>query len=200
MAKLSIAKLNLLHQMDSCLSDASLEAARSEGTIKPAEAEEIDTLLHEAAHFCAAVVVQAFIDTVRVSRRTRTSPTIGLVGSSEPLGDVRCQIFVSLVGYEWELMRTGDGGYGACDLERAKAEAQDAARWTDQSANQIFDEVQRAARLFVHCCAREIRKVAAGISLLRDKRGYLPYARIWALVDWVRPQLPRSLDTLTSPF
>lgn len=194
MPLLSIKELDLLHRFD--MSDEGIEEARLIGLIKPDGVEEFATALHESAHFCAAVVVKSYITEVRVTHHKRGRPSQGVVGSCEPLNDARFDVFVSLAGREWELLHTGIAAYGADDLERAQREAREASQWRGVEAAHVFNEVQQATRAFVYLHEVEIRKVAAGILALRNKQGYLCGRRIWALADWVRPQLPPSFDAV----
>jgi hypothetical protein len=124
---------------------------------------------------------------------------LGHMNSSETFDHPLNEVFVTVVGYEWEEFHTGDGDtFGSVDLftaqEQADAESKERG---DQFGGDLFlQKARAAARIFVRDYADQIRFVAAGLLLLCDSHGYLGDKRKQALVDWVRPQLPRSLTTL----
>jgi hypothetical protein len=200
MAIISITELDQLHEFD--MSDDDLHTAHANGHLSSAEYEGLETAMHEAAHFCAAIIARSYIDVVCVTPPKRGKPSTGIVHSVALTDDPRLESFVSLAGYEWEVYHKGTGERGAEDFELAQDQARSGShwiskQWAGKKADDIFDEAQQAARALVRHYDQTIRVAAIGIYTLRNKKsGCLSTGRILALKDWVRPQLPCNFNAL----
>lgn len=196
-----ITRPTLKHLNDLRAIPLTLDLARcKQSATDDAAAARLDAALHEAAHLCAAAVVRSYVHTVFVnpSQNGRRRPS-GQVQSDEQPEDPLHEIFVSIVGYEWEALHTGQAdGYGSEDLKLARSQARGSALWAGnvEDTDELLLRAQTAARRFVAAHSDQIRMAAAGILLTCNARGYVGDKRIWALIDWVRPQLPSSFDAL----
>lgn len=151
-----------------------------------AEAQErLDTALHEAAHYVAALAfrgscttsIHLYAPTGRGSKKPAGRTQSVCVGAEE-------DAFHSIAGYVWERMRNANTTRADGDFEAAERQAR-------SGTLSVWDLIHVAARFIRHDAKLPIQYAAVGLICLVTQAGVLDGKRLNHLSDWLRPQVPR---------